>query len=507
MHRKPPTPKPISVYTPNNNNNNRHATTILSWVPHQRQFAALCAVATLPPPLLQLLLSPTPPPATPPPSLPSLLPAPLAAELCRRFNSSQQRALAAVAASVKGTSAAARVVLVQGPPGTGKTAAICGMLTTLLIRNASATIARVQAVTDRVQQLVRGWLYRNDCQCICCVCVCVHVPGIVRVVRCNTGGIVQHAAARYSGAGCRTVQCRGGRAGCAPCCTGYGHLHSSAGCRVHTATYACCWPAAFKLPPLPHAITHYSSPEWQFPLYFPPRFSSPPTFQPPLLHLPSSGVLTGQGQGRPVRMVRVGVAGSILPEVRAYHIDSLADMLAQGSGSLDAAVGRRHKLLQECGAPTGKCRSTHAGNPPQNRLRDVQQALAAEGDGKTRGEQPPAGPGPSSKNPPQTEKNNDAARAHPSRAALRARVQQLKQQLQEARSAQRAQVQARRLAVLRWAEVVVGTLVSVGSALGEAQRGRRPGQEGVPAFDAVVADEAAQVLFAQKHCPVWVCMD
>lgn len=143
--------------------NRRHATVILSWVPHHRQFAALCALPTLPPPLLQLLLHPAHTPRPPPPPLASLVPDALAAALERRFNASQQQALAAVAAAVKADTAPDRVVLVQGPPGTGKTAAICGMLATLLVANAPTTAVDMPSVgrrrgteDERVRQLVRG---------------------------------------------------------------------------------------------------------------------------------------------------------------------------------------------------------------------------------------------------------------------------------------------------------------------------------------------------------------
>lgn len=140
----------------------RHATPILSWVPHQRQFAALCALASLPPQRLQLLLSPAAVPKQPPRPLSSLLPAPMAIELQRRFNASQQQALAAVAAAGAGTTAAARVVLVQGPPGTGKTAAICGMLSALLIQDTPPPASVNQPPCHRgahpaaIQHLVRA---------------------------------------------------------------------------------------------------------------------------------------------------------------------------------------------------------------------------------------------------------------------------------------------------------------------------------------------------------------
>lgn len=106
-----------------------------------------------------------------------------------------------------------------------------------------------------------------------------------------------------------------------------------------------------------------------------------------------------------------------------------------------------------------------------------------------------------------TTASKTATSQRPSKSTLRATVQRIKQQLQESRSAQQAQAHARRMAVLQWAEVVVGTLVAVGSALGEAVRGRRPGQQGVPAFDAIVADEAAQVAIASDVCcKTWRCI-
>ncbi len=81
-----------------------------------------------------------------------------------------------------------------------------------------------------------------------------------------------------------------------------------------------------------------------------------------------SGVLTGDGQTRPVRLVRVGVAASSShPTAQAFHIDALADALvtggvgggvavggsrvgggrAGGGGGLDRLVQQRHETLCE----------------------------------------------------------------------------------------------------------------------------------------------------------------
>lgn len=190
-------------------------------------------------------------------------------------------------------------------------------------------------------------------------------------------------------------------------------------------------------------------------------------------------------------MVRVGVASSTSPEARAYHIDALADVLATSGETLDDAIGRRHTLLQACASSAcWKAVALYYKIIINHRLREAQHKLAAqEGLSNDSGRAPDV--------PLQQKKQKGSSlpkHDQPSRAALRAKIQQLKQQLHEVKSAQRAQMQARRLGVLRWAEVVVGTLVAVGSTLCEAQQGRRPGQEPLPIFDAVVADEAAQVV-------------
>ncbi len=91
--------------------------------------------------------------------------------------------------------------------------------------------------------------------------------------------------------------------------------------------------------------------------------------------------------------------------------------------------------------------------------------------------------------------NDKQLSLHAQRKALLTQKHQLKKQLQTTRDAERAHKQQRRMEVLQWAEVVVSTLVSVGTTLGAIQQQHGGGGEGHGGvcFDALVVDEAAQV--------------
>ena len=149
---------------------NWHAVCVLSLVPHMRQLQALVAAQAQPPALLAELLLPTSVargPAAAAPALPLRavlppLPPALLAELCKKYNSSQQEAIAAAAQgfapSAQAEAAAGGAapkrgrpfVLVQGPPGTGKTAAVLGMLSVFLAANSPSPGREGTTPTARV---------------------------------------------------------------------------------------------------------------------------------------------------------------------------------------------------------------------------------------------------------------------------------------------------------------------------------------------------------------------
>lgn len=172
----------------------------MSLTPHLRQLQALVAAQALPTTLVRELLHPQPPPALAGGGGAAATAASVGAEargsmaggvelaglpgglrdtLLQRFNPSQQAAIAAAVAGFQAADAVPRVsangkstagaggatggtaaattgpagaslagavvpsrgpcfTLIQGPPGTGKTAAIIGMLSALLVRNAEA---------------------------------------------------------------------------------------------------------------------------------------------------------------------------------------------------------------------------------------------------------------------------------------------------------------------------------------------------------------------------------
>lgn len=121
-----------------------HATRIMSWTPHCRQFKALCALHKLPARLREQLLQPKAhrsSVATASALQHSGLPAPLQTALRAAFNQSQ---VAAIAESMSGRDPFA---LVQGPPGTGKTSAVIGIISALMA-NAAAVPPAIDEASD-----------------------------------------------------------------------------------------------------------------------------------------------------------------------------------------------------------------------------------------------------------------------------------------------------------------------------------------------------------------------